>query len=1086
MFHPRLVLLVIGVLLVCPIPATSGEQPTQGNENQKAEAASKAAQSGTSVDYITDIRPIFSHSCYACHGPDEESRQADLRLDRLESVLGETSSGAVPIVAGQPEKSELIRRISSKDQDEVMPPIDSGKKLTLDQIAMIRLWIEQGALWKEHWAFVPPRQQELPPVSDEDWPQNAIDYFILARLDRQGWKPSPEAEKETLVRRVTFDLTGLPATLAEVDAFLADKTPTAYQCVVDRLLQSPRFGEHMARFWLDGARYGDTHGLHFDNYREMWLYRDWVVKALNDNMPYDQFTIEQLAGDLLPNPSVDQLIATGFCRCNVTTNEGGSIEEEVYTRNVVDRVSTTGTVFLGMTLGCAVCHDHKFDPFSQKEFYQLFAFFNNLDGPSLDGNVKDTAPVVSVPNSEQAAAIQVLRETIADTRSKRDERLRASLPEFSDWLTERQQRWVEGSTDPQLEFTEGLVVHSDFEEGSGDHVINGADPNKSGLVKGSPSWVEGRAGQGLKFETHSYLDFGNAGDFQDDEPFSYGAWIKTSPELNGAIIAKVDVADLFKGYDLSVKDGIVSARITRRRPGYSIKISTKEKVLLPERWHHVLATYDGSKLARGVTIYVDGQRQPIDVLADSLKFKGGIRHTKPLLVGRRDTEAEFAGGQIDDVRLYRRRLSDADVQAIYLSDRLDSVLATPRENLSKEQIQMLRLLYLIRNDSEFIELTEELDELLNSLRFEESKVPTTLVFRERRKPRKAFVLVRGQYDQHGERVTRRTPDCLPPMTDGLSRDRLGLAKWIVSREHPLTSRVAVNRFWQHVFGIGLVETSEDFGSQGTPPSHPDLLDWLAVEFRENGWDIKALMRQIVMSATYRQNSYATPTLVREDPKNRLLARGPRFRLDAEMLRDQALAVSGLLVQRIGGPGVKPPQPMGLWRAVGFTTSNTANFVADTEPEKTHRRSLYTFYKRTSPPPEMTIFDAPSRESSCVRRERTNTPLQALLLLNDPQYFEAARALAERVMQEDHETTAARAAYIYRLCTARHASDEVTAELVQLFDDQLDTYQNDESTAKALIGQVGDMSDQSFDTNELAAWTIVANLILNLDEVVTKN
>ena len=571
MFHARLALLVIGILLGCLDLAASGEEPTQNNKQLTAEALSPSAPLRVMVDYVHDIRPILSDFCYTCHGPDEQSRQAELRLDRQESALGETASGKAAIVPGQPEQSELWLRVSSDDEDEVMPPPDSGKSLTPDQIAHLRLWIEQGAPWKEHWAFVPPKQPTIPPVSDQDWPREAIDYFILAKLDQKGWKPSPKADKETLLRRVTFDLTGLPPTLTEVDAFLADDSPAAYQRVVDRLQGSPQYGEHMARFWLDAARYGDTHGLHVDNYREMWPYRDWVVKAFNDNMPYDRFTIEQLAGDLLPNPTMDQRIATGFCRCHVTTNEGGSIEEEVYVRNVVDRVSTTGTVFLGLTLGCAVCHDHKFDPLSQKDFYQLFAFFNSLDGPALDGNVKDTAPAISVPTKKQAATLEELRATITSTRSIRDDRLEAHLPEFSDWLSERQNRMAEGKRDPELELAKGLVVHSDFETATGDLVANHADPQKPGVLKGNPDWVEGSLGKGLKFSSHDYVDFGNAGDFQDDQPFSYGAWVRPGKAANGAIIAKVDVAGLYKGYDLSVNGGVVSARLTRRRLAIPLK-----------------------------------------------------------------------------------------------------------------------------------------------------------------------------------------------------------------------------------------------------------------------------------------------------------------------------------------------------------------------------------------------------------------------------------------------------------------------------------------------------------------------------------
>ncbi len=1087
MFFARLLLLIGIALPSSLICATCGAQPTQGGQQLAEKTSSGAAPlAAPNVDYLRDIRPLLSHTCYACHGPDEESRQAELRLDRLESVLGETASGVVPIVPGKPDESELVRRISSEDKDEVMPPVDSGKSLTAEQISLLRRWVEQGAPWKEHWAFTAPRRAELPPVSDPDWPRNAIDYFILAKLDQLHWKPSPEADKAILIRRVTFDLTGLPPTLAEVDAFLADDAPDAYERVVDRLLQSPHYGEHMARYWLDGARYADTHGLHLDNFRQMWLYRDWVVRAFNSNLSYNQFTIQQLAGDLLPDPTIDQQIATGFCRCNVTTNEGGSIEEEVYVRNVVDRVSTTGEVFLGVTLGCAVCHDHKFDPISQKEYYQLFAFFNNLDGPSMDGNVEDPAPVVRVPSQEQTVALEALRATIADVRSKRDEREQTNEPAFTDWLRERRKQDLGGKTDPELQVNAGLVIHCNFDFKDDNQVVNEADPEKPGRVVGSPQKIEGPTGNGLKFAANEYVDLGDIGDLDDEKPFGFGAWIKIDEGFQGTVLSKMDVADLEKGYDLSVADGIVTVQMSKSFPGYGIKVATKNKVLQPGKWQHVFVAYNGSRLASGVEIYVDGEPKPIDVVSDSLKYKGKIQNAKPFLIGRRDQESGFEGGCIDDARVYVRRLSDADVRAVYLSSQLPPVLEMPRESWTDQQLRMFRQFYFSQNDAQFIELTNRLSELGDQLQSEEAKVPSTLVFREGKKKKDAFVLMRGQYDQRGEMVERLTPAFLPPMDDKLPKNRLGLAKWIVSAQNPLTSRVAVNRFWQQAFGIGLVKTSEDFGSQGSPPSNPDLLDWLAVEFRESGWDVKALMKMIVMSATYRQSSYTAPTLAKQDPENRLLARGPRFRLDAEMLRDQALAMSGLLVDQMGGPSVKPPQPDGLWEAVGYTDSNTVSFVADAGNDKIHRRTLYTFVKRTSPPPEMSTFDAPSRESCCVRRERTNTPLQALLLLNDPQYFEAAQALAVRVVDTHGRTSADRAAYIYRLCTARRATDETISELVGLYESQLAKYNQDEAAAKKIIGSKQKTSDEDLCPNERAAWTIVANLILNMDEVVTNN
>ena len=1006
-------------------------------------------------------------------------------MDKSEGAFGETASGVVPIVPGKPEDSELIRRISSDDEDERMPPVDSGKSLNADQIALLCRWVEQGSMEGTLGFYCSP----APGTSPGKRPRLAAQchrQFHPARLDQEGWKPSPEADKEILIRRVTFDLTGLPPTLAEVDAFLADDSPDAYERVVDRLLQSPHYGEHMARFWLDAARYADTHGLHLDNFRQMWLYRDWVVRAFNNNLPYDQFTIQQLAGDLLPSPTIDQSIATGFCRCHVTTNEGGSIEEEVYVRNVVDRVSTTGEVFLGVTLGCAVCHDHKFDPITQKEYYQLFAFFNNLDGPSMDGNVEDPAPVVRVPSKEQTASLNALREKIGATRSQRDERMQTTDPAFADWLSDRLKQKTSGKNDPEFEVEDGLIIRCNFDLTDDNHVVNEADPEKPGRVVGTPKTIEGPAGNGLEFAANEYVDFGDIGDLDDEKPFGFGAWIKTGKDFQGTILAKMDVADLEKGYDLSVADGTVTVQMSKSFPGYGLKVSTKHKVLQPGKWQHVFVTYNGSRLASGVVIYVDGEPQPLDVVSDSLKYKGKIRNNKSFQLGRRDQESGFEGGAIDDARVYVRRLSDADVRAIYLSSQLPRILETPRENWTAEQQQMFRQFYFSQHDPEFIEYTNQLNQLSDEFQKEEAKVPSTLVFREGKKKLDAYVLIRGQYDQHGDKVERRTPAFLPPMDDNLPKNRLGLAKWIVSAENPLTSRVAVNRFWQQAFGIGLVKTSEDFGSQGSPPSNPELLDWLAVEFRESGWDIKALMKMIVMSATYRQSSYTTPLLAKQDPENRLLARGPRFRLDAEMLRDQALSVSGLLVDQMGGPSVKPPQPEGLWEAVGYTDSNTVKFVADTGNDMIHRRTLYTFVKRTSPPPEMSTFDAPSRESCCVRRERTNTPLQALLLLNDPQYFEAAQALTGRVVEANGKTAADRAAYLYRLCTARHATDETITELVGLFENQLTKYEHDEAAAKEIIGSEQQTPDQSLCPSEMAAWTIVANVILNMDEVVTNN
>ncbi len=835
------------------------------------------------ADFAGTIRPILSDKCFHCHGPDEASREADLRLD-VEEAAKEYA-----IVAGEPDDSVVLERIESDDPDTKMPPPDSGKSLTQDEIQLIRQWIEQGAPYQSHWSLIPPQRPELPAVNDPEWPQNAIDRFILARLEREGLAPSPEADRVTLLRRVTLDLTGLPPTPEEVDAFLADMAPDAYERVVDRLLRSPRYGEHMARFWLDAARYGDTHGLHLDNYREIWPYRDWVVRAFNCNQPYDQFVTEQLAGDLLPNPTTDQLIATGFNRCNVTTSEGGSIEEEVYVRNVVDRVVTTGTVFLGMTFECTRCHNHKYDPLTMDDFYSLFAFFNSLDGSPLDGNAKDHAPVLRLPTDEQQQRLDELNRQVATLET----RLKGAWPE----LDEQQQQW--------------------------EQKLREAKP------------AEGEA---------------------------------AAPAADA--------------------------------PAEQEKEQQGEKV-------------------------------PDEILA---------------LIGTQPESREAAQQQ---------QLRDYFREKVAQSDALKQ---------TQDELKQSR------------EARSQL----------ESQIPLTLIWRERKELRPAYLLKRGEYDQQGHQLTRRTPNALPPMDTDLPLDRLGLARWLVDPQHPLTARVAVNRFWQQLFGIGLVKTAEDFGSQGEAPSHPQLLDWLAVQFIEDGWDIKAAMKRMVMSATYRQSSHVTPKLHERDPRNRLLARGPRFRLDAEMLRDQALFVSGLLVEQMGGPSVKPPQPDGLWFAVGYSGSNTVRFVPDQGPDKVHRRTLYTFIKRTSPPPQMSTFDAPSREACTVRRERTNTPLQALLLLNDPQYVEAARALAARTMHEAGMEAESCADHMFRLCVGRHPNEWERQQLVQEFQRHQRTYEANREAAKELthVGEAPAAGDLAVE--QLAAWTMVANLVLNLDEVVNKN
>jgi hypothetical protein len=1037
------------------------------------------------VDFNRDIRPILSDNCFACHGPDAKQRKAKLRLDTQDGILAELRDGGHAIVPGKATESVLLQRVTAENPKERMPPAKTGKRLTAQQIILLRQWIEEGAPWSKHWAFIPPKRPPLPKVADTAWPVNPSDYFILARLEKAGLQPTREADRTTLLRRVTLDLTGLPPTPAEVDAFLADPSPQAYERAVDRLLESPRYGEHMARYWLDAARYGDTHGLHLDNYREIWPYRDWVIRAFNTNKPYDRFLIQQLAGDLLPNPTLDQFVATGYNRCHVSTSEGGSIEDEVYVRNVVDQVDTNGTALLGLTIGCARCHDHKFDPIRQKDFYQLFAFFNSIDGPALDGNRKDTPPAARVPTEAQRGQLAEAQAKIADALKRRQARVEQAGPAFTAWLAEIEKKHqTEGSAARSKATTQGLLAYYPLDEKTGDKVHNAAGFFKSqGTVKGKATWSAGKVGGALTLDGKTHVDLGNTGDFERTDSFSYGAWVRLTTG-NGTPLARMEDKNAYRGYDLFIVNDQVMVHIISKWPDNALKVVVPKKIKRNE-WTHLFVTYDGSSKAAGIKVYINGKAEPVTVerdrLTDSIKTKVSLK------IGTR-TFANPLTGQVDDVRLYRRRLNDTEVAALAGADPLAGIapiLAVAPAKRTAQQQNALRQFYLDNYDAESIKLGKELEALRAAVKKIEDGFTTTLVFKERSTPRPAYILKRGEYDQRGDAVGRDTPAFLPPMPANAPRNRLGFAQWLVAADHPLTARVAVNRFWQQLFGTGIVKTAEDFGTQGEPPSHPELLDWLAVQFVEDGWNVKKMMKRLVMSATYRQASQVTPDRLAKDLDNRLLSRGPRFRLDAEVLRDQALAVSGLLIETVGGPSVKPPQPRGLWEAVGYTRSNTAQFVADTGQEKVHRRSLYTFWKRTSPPPQMSILDAPSREACTVRRERTDTPLQALLLLNERQFVEAARALAEKAMREGGTTPEARLAYLFRRATARRPDARELSELTAAYDRLLAKYRRDVKAAQELIRVGESKPDPALNPSELAAWTMVANLVLNLDEVINK-
>jgi mono/diheme cytochrome c family protein len=1021
--------------------------------------AEPAKPAEPAIDFARQIRPILSENCFACHGPDEKTRKAKLRLDTREGTFARlTRSEGFAVVPGKCDESKLVERVESDNPAKVMPPPKSGKTLKPEQIALLKKWIEQGAPYSTHWSFEAPKKPAMPKTAKTEWTHNPVDAFVLAELEKRGLGPSPEAEKTALVRRVTLDLTGLPPTSEEVDAFLADKLPEAYEKVVDRVLKSPRYGEHMARIWLDAARYGDTHGLHLDNYREMWMYRDWVIKAFNDNKPYDRFVVEQLAGDLLPNATLDQQIATGFLRCNISTSEGGSIDEEVYVRNVVDRIDTNGTVLLGLAVGCARCHDHKYDPVRTKDYYQMFAFFNNLDGNPLDGNAAQHPPVVKAPTAEQAAELKKLAGRADTTRKKIAEEVakvkydeaddgkeQPSLPRaeyvwIDDDLPKGAKPVYEGSPDGKWKFV-GKPDHPVF-SGEKSHQHTAKGQSQHFFTEASPGL---RVGEGDVLFTYVYLD-------PKDPPkeimlqWNSGDW-KHRAYWGENLIAF--------GKDKSTE---------------RLKIGA-----LPEAGKWVRLEVPAAKVGIAPGTVLSGWA--------FTQFDGNVYWDKAGLVTRTPQ-----GDQPFDTLGAWLTVQKAAGGAGLPKNVQDAVKLDPEKRDEKQKLELRE--YFIANAwtktrPTFDPLLKDLAAIDKERDAIEKAMPATMVWKERSDVRPAYVLKRGEYDQRGDKVERATPAFLPPMPADAPLNRLGFAEWLVAPNHPLTARVQVNRLWQQVFGTGLVKTAEDFGSQGDPPSHPELLDWLAVQYVEDGWDTKAMMKRLVMSAAYRQSSRATKDRLAKDPANRYLSRGPRYRLDAETLRDQALAVGGLLVEKVGGPSVKPPQPTGLWEAVGYVTSNTAKFVPDIGHEKVHRRSLYTFWKRTAPPPQMSIIDAPSRESCTVRRERTNTPLQALLLLNEPQYVEAARSLAERAMKDGGDRPEERIAWMFKRVTARTPDATETAVILEAYRAHLAAYQKDVAQAKKLIAVGETKPDAGLNPSELAAWTMIGNLLLNLDEVLNK-
>jgi len=1007
------------------------------------------------VDFSRDIRPILSDNCFHCHGPDAETREADLRLDVREGALADLG-GHAAIVPGDSEQSQLLTRLLTDDADERMPPADSGKELDSEQIELIRRWIDQGADWPQHWAFVSPVRSALPEISDPDWPHNKIDHFVSAQLAANQLRPSRRADRRTLARRLSFDLTGLPPTLEELHVFLDDQAEGAYERFVDRLLDSPKFGERMTLAWLDQARYADTNGFSIDGGRHMWLWRDWVIDAYNKNMPFDQFLTEQLAGDLLPEATVQQQVATGFNRNHMITHEGGTIPEENLLNYAVDRVKTTAEVFLGLTMGCAQCHDHKYDPLTQKDFYSFFAFFNTLDDRGIDGN----SGVNAGPKIEASSVLGMQEaEQIKQRLKQIEQQLSQPLGSQQAWQLSALEELANRGKDFQLLELETLKISTpnrtapELEDDGSVFSLGSGSRSPSLLMK-----VEGGqiAGLRIEFYPHAELPGGSIG--HGNKNGFEGSFVLSSFSVSADAIPSRQV-------DLNKQIPIRSVTASNSHVDYPPVNCLDPRDLNGWSPHphndtrqHITFTFDKP---------IDAEKTPY--ITTLMVWGGG----------------EFGGGAAlspGHFRVFAITGTDEDTN---LPPEVQTLLQKAASELNAEESLRLQN-YYAAIAPELANLRHERDNLNERLTVM-SKPHQIMVMNTSATPRETHILNRGQYDQPGEKVTPEVPECLPSLPTDAPANRLGLARWLTEPNHPLTARVAVNRFWQQLFGTGIVSTSADFGSQGQPPSHPKLLDYLAVDFVESGWDVKRMIKQIVLSATYQQSSHISPELLKIDPQNRLLSRGPRFRLQGEFVRDSALQIGGLLVNRIGGPSVKPYQPPGLWREISHFGSSPATaqvFVQD-HGEKLYRRSMYTYWKRTVPPPSMVSFDAPNRELCTIQRAITNTPLQALVLLNDPQFVEASRALAERILRHKSTDIASRINFAFELATSREPTAEEQEILTSAYQRVLQDFRNHPKRALAYLAVGESDRDRKLDPVEHAAWASVASMILNLSETVTK-
>ncbi len=1028
------------------------------------------------ISFNQHIQPILSANCYHCHGPDSGTRFPEdepYRLDREEDALAVRANGKANIIKGDPDGSYLIQLMESKNPDEVMPlhPTRSphGKVMDPADIALVRRWVKEGAVFEKHWAYIQPKKVELPEVEQTDWVRKPVDHFILAKLEEKGLKPNGDETRARLLRRLTFDLTGLPPSAAETEGFVNDKRDldVVYEEKVNALLATEAYAEHFSRHWLDVARYGDTHGIHNDNYRSIWPYRDWVINAFRSNMRFDEFTKIQIAGDMMPDATVQHKVATGFHRCMPTTGEGGSIDDEVNASYAQERVNTTFATWLGITAGCAACHDHKFDAITTKENYEFSAFFRNTTMRAMDGNSATHAPIVRMPLAPEE--VREIDTQMASNTKKKSELKVTDNESYINWLSAERERLAKVY---ETHYTKpsGLVVNlplSKRPKGAGYHAFKAVKRLR---------WTRGKTGTAPYFKNGSYIDLGQAVDFNSESSFSVGAWFRTpSDTAVGSLISKMHTKEGNRGFDISTDSGKVTVQLVHSGSANALKV-TSVSALAANTWNHVMLTYDGSSKARGLKLYFNGKQEDYSVMQDSLD--GSIETSAPLLLGSRYQGGHFKDGKLQNFKVYDRVLLDGEV--VTAAEAGDAEAEAYVRLGESKLVDQLREAYFDKIHPEAVKFNR-----LNAELATRRKGPTSLIMEEKRdtKPT-ARVLVRGDYSQPGEEVlSPGVPAAFPPMTDDMPRNRLGLAKWLVAENNPLPARVTVNRYWYYIFGSGIVDSNSDFGVMGSRPTHPGLLDWLAVDFVESGWDLHHLLKQMVMSSTYRQSATITEEKLREDPLNKYYARGPRYRLEAEQIRDMALKSSGLLNSKVGGPSVKPYMPDNVWEAVAMKSSNTRHYRRDSG-DSLYRRSIYTFIKRTAVHPAMELLNAPTREESCVKRDLTNTPLQAFVIMNDPQFVESSRQLAVLALQ-NAESDKDRINYMSMRLISREM-DERELGLVKGTLSKLMVRFKDKPEEAERFNKVGQsVAPSDIDPVELASWSIVANQLLNLDETLNK-